>query len=175
MEEVFSYVMLGAFFFAIARHLWWKPYGREWWYDRGGRDWTLRLMSILTTRGTEKEDERLVQVPVRSSRTEDQYPTDGDTDLPDTDQQRPGTVSISRHPTDLELLAYLATIRTEEGRYRLSANNIFACLGGTRADVMTRIRDLRATGPEQEPRFRERDGSTGPGTYPVSRRNGGHS
>jgi hypothetical protein len=61
----------------------------------------------------------------------------------------------------------LASATDEKGRPKFSASKIFALLGGHRATVLARVKEIQEGIPP--PQFRQDDGSTAPAEYPVTK------
>jgi len=71
---------------------------------------------------------------------------------PDTDAAEDGTEGwntprLSLRLSDAEMIALLAAQRGKDGKHRYSANAIHTLVGGSRADVLAQVRQLRADAP----------------------------
>lgn len=86
----------------------------------------------------------LVHVPVpRTSTAPDAAEVvRADTDAENTAFELP---RISRHNTDREVVVYLAVQLRTDGKPRYSANKIYDLVGGSRADVLKIVADVRST------------------------------
>ncbi|HWP90065.1 MAG TPA: hypothetical protein VNM70_19450 [Burkholderiales bacterium] len=105
------------------------------------------LMSRSANRAPEKTDIDAVSVPV-----------------PDTSIIPDSMPRVSAYLTDEEWLILLARQKLRDGKYRLSANEVYRIVGGNRNDVLGIVRQLRETA-----QYRQPDETTAPATYPVTR------
>lgn len=84
--------------------------------------------------------------------------------IPDMDAKKP----FSRDITANEWIVWMSVARGDEGkRYRFSANQIHAAVGGDRNTVLATIKEIRGGPPT--PEFRQPDGSTAPAEYPITK------
>jgi len=84
-----------------------------------------------------------------------------------------GTALVSAKPAaDRDIIidgwiVDMANARDEKGGDLFSANDIFKAVGGHRAAVLARVKQIRSGAPPAQ--FRQDDGSTAPAEYPVTR------
>lgn len=83
-------------------------------------------------------------------------------DAADMDAEKP----FDRDITAGEWIVRMACARNEEKKYRFSANQIHAAVGGDRNTVLAKIKEIRSGPPA--PEFRQPDGTTAPATRPIT-------
>jgi hypothetical protein len=67
--------------------------------------------------------------------------------MPDTHAARPGTVNIPLDITGNDLIALLAVLKQPKNGKPLSANDIADLVGGHRATVLARVKEIRSGAP----------------------------
>ena len=109
-----------------------------------------------------------VYIPVSSM----PYQTGGmekdEADAPDIDAVDAGMPHFDRDITDGEWIVRMACARGADKKYRFSANQIHAAVGGDRNAVLAKVKELRAGVPP--PEFMQPDGTRVQATYPVTGR-----
>lgn len=100
------------------------------------------IMSRLAQMPVKKTDIEAVSIPVSDTST----PTGIDEQMP----------RISAYLTDNEFLVFLARQKLRDGKYRLSANDVYKVMGGNRNEVLDMIRQIRDT-PDFSQRTVEQD------------------
>mgnify|MGYP001579838186 FL=1 len=100
------------------------------------------IMSRLASAPPQKTDIEAVFIPVSDTSIEDE-----------TDWQMP---RISAYLSDDEFVVFLSRQKLRDGKYRLSANDVYKVTGGNRNEVLKIVSQVRATPdfshrtPEQE-------------------------
>lgn len=100
------------------------------------------IMSRLANETTKKTDIEAVSIPVSDTSIE-----------AGIDEQMP---RVTAYLTDDEFLIFLARQKLRDGKYRLSANDIYKVVGGNRNEVLDTVRQVRDV-PEFSQRTAEQD------------------
>jgi hypothetical protein len=107
-------------------------------------------------------------IPVSQYGMEPAGMEDAESGAPDIDAVKSDMASFKRDKTDIEWIAHMAVARGKDNKYRFSANQIHAAVGGDRNAVLATIKELRAVAPPAE--YMKPDGTKAPATYPVTGR-----
>lgn len=84
----------------------------------------------------------------------------------------PGTADTSAiPPADRDItkdawIVAMAGARDEKGKFIFSGNRIFDAVGGHRATVMARVKEIQSAEPPAQ--FRQEDGGTAPASHPIT-------
>lgn len=83
----------------------------------------------------------------------------------------PGTDTSAIPPADRDItkdawIVAMAGARDEKGKFIFSGNRIFDAVGGHRATVMARVKEIQSAEPPAQ--FRQEDGGTAPASHPIT-------
>jgi hypothetical protein len=102
-------------------------------------------------------------MPYQAGDMETDVADEADIDAENTDMPR-----LSRNISDSEMVVLLAAQKGTNGKYRYSANQIRALVGGDRNAVLAKVKDIRDVAPPAE--YMQPDGTKVQATYPITGR-----